>query len=147
MQFFDLHQQFNLDKILVPRKTLDELSHQEWFLAKIRIEHDCISDSNQLKGQAIIQSSENIQIELEWVILDTGHELAILFQGIETQTIEETMIVIKGAQIIQDHESCQPISVQLLSLWIDGTLLPLLPNIRREIKARLNLWDYAEYSD
>ncbi len=36
-------------------------------------------------------------------------------------------------------------SAQALSLWIDGTLLPMMPNIRKEIKARLNLWDYVEY--
>ena len=34
---------------------------------------------------------------------------------------------------------------KLIFLDIDGTLLPMLPNIRKEIKARLNLWDYAEY--
>ena len=49
----------------------------------------------------------------------------------------------KGAQLV-DAEN-QTLSSQALSLWIDGTLLPLMPNIRKEIKARLNLWDYVEY--
>jgi hypothetical protein len=51
--------------------------------------------------------------------------------------------MVKGAKIIDANQ--QVISAQALSLWIDGTLLPMLPNIRKEIKARLNLWDYVEY--
>ena len=56
---------------------------------------------------------------------------------------EETLLLVKGAQIIDSEQ--KNISAQALSLWIDGTLLPMLPNIRREIKSRLNLWDYVEY--
>ena len=51
--------------------------------------------------------------------------------------------MVKGAQIVD--EANQKISAQALSLWIDGTLLALLPNLRKDIKARLNLWDYVEY--
>ena len=51
--------------------------------------------------------------------------------------------MVKGAQLI-DHENNQ-LSAQALRLWIDGTLLALLPHIRKEIKARLNVWDYVEY--
>lgn len=51
--------------------------------------------------------------------------------------------MVKGAQLVDDAQ--QPLSAQALSLWIDGTLLPMLPQIRKEIKARLNLWDYVEY--
>lgn len=143
MQFFDLSKQFNLDDILTPRKTLDDLKHQEWFLSKVRVEYDCISEEDILHGQAIIKSNQNIQIELEWLILDTGYELQVLFKGVETTTSEETLISIKGAQLVD--EDGVTITPQILSLWLDGTLLPLLPNIRKEIKARLNLWDYMEY--
>ena len=143
MQFFDLSRQFNLNDILTPVKTLDELSGQDWYLAKIRVDHDCLGDSEAIEGQAVIQSSQNIQIELGWIIEDTGHELQVLFKGIETAANEQTLVMVNGAKIVDD--AAQGISVQALSLWIDGTLLPLLPNIRREIKARLNLWDYVEY--
>jgi hypothetical protein len=143
MQFFDLSRQFNLNDILTPVKTLDELSGQDWYLAKIRVDHDCLSDSEAIEGQAVIQSSQNIQIELGWIIEDTGHELQVLFKGIETAANEQTLVMVNGAKIVDD--AAQGISVQALSLWIDGTLLPLLPNMRREIKARLNLWDYVEY--
>lgn len=51
--------------------------------------------------------------------------------------------MVKGVQLVDEQQ--QLISAQALSLWIDGTLLPMLPNIRKEIKARLNLWDYVEY--
>jgi len=122
MQFFDLSRQFKLSDILTPVKTLQDLSHQEWFLAKVRVEHDCLSDSDLVEGQVVLKSNQNIQIELEWLIQDTGYELQVLFKGVETEA-----------------------SAQALSLWIDGTLLPMLPNIRKEIKARLNLWDYVEY--
>ena len=85
MQFFDLSRQFNLNDILTPKKTLDDLGGQEWFLSKIRVEYDCpASDSNILEGQAILKSSENIQIELEWVIVDTGYELQILLKVLKT---------------------------------------------------------------
>ncbi|QIO05927.1 hypothetical protein [Acinetobacter shaoyimingii] len=143
MQFFDLSHQFNLNDILTPVKTLDELSEQDWFLAKVRVDHDCLSDSETIEGLVVIQSNQNIQIELGWMIEDTGHELQVLFKGIETEAIEKTLVTINGAKILD--ESAQMISVQALSLWIDGTLLPMMPNIRRDIKARLNLWDYVEY--
>lgn len=143
MQFFDLSRQFNLSNILTPYKTLNELGQQEWFLAKVRVEYDCLSDSETLEGQAVLKSSENIQLELEWIIQDTGSELQVLFKGIETEANEETLLLVKGAQIVDTEQ--KNISAQALSLWIDGTLLPMLPNIRREIKSRLNLWDYVEY--
>ncbi|TCH65217.1 hypothetical protein [Acinetobacter sp. ANC 4862] len=143
MQFFDLSRQFNLSDILTPYKTLNQLGQQEWFLAKVRVEYDCLSDSEILEGQAVLKSSENIQLELEWIIQDTGSELQVLFKGIETEANEETLLLVKGAQIVDSEQ--KKISVQALSLWIDGTLLPMLPNIRREIKSRLNLWDYVEY--
>ncbi|MDK1683282.1 hypothetical protein [Acinetobacter terrestris] len=143
MQFFDLSRQFNLSDILTPYKTLNELGHQQWFLAKVRVEYDCLSDSETLEGQAVLKSSENIQLELEWMIQDTGSELQVLFKGIETEANEETLLLVKGAQIVDAEQ--KNISAQALSLWVDGTLLPMLPNIRREIKSRLNLWDYVEY--
>ena len=143
MQFFDLSRQFNLSDILTPYKTLNELGHQEWFLAKVRVEYDCLSDSEILEGQAVLKSSENIQLELEWMIQDSGSELQVLFKGIETEANEETLLLVKGAQIVDAEQ--KNISAQALSLWIDGTLLPMLPDIRREIKSRLNLWDYVEY--
>ncbi|NNH77849.1 hypothetical protein HLH17_09285 [Acinetobacter sp. ANC 5380] len=143
MQFFDLSRQFNLSDILTPYKTLNELGQQEWFLAKVRVEYDCLSDSEILEGQVVLKSSENIQLELEWIIQDTGAELQVLFKGIETEANEETLLLVKGAQIVDTEQ--KKISAQALSLWIDGTLLPMLPNIRREIKSRLNLWDYVEY--
>ena len=143
MQFFDLSRQFNLSDILTPYKTLNELGYQEWFLAKVRVEYDCLSDSEILEGQAVLKSSENIQLELEWMIQDSGSELQVLFKGIETEANEETLLLVKGAQIVDAEQ--KKISAQALSLWVDGTLLPMLPNIRREIKSRLNLWDYVEY--
>ena len=143
MQFFDLSRQFNLSDILTPYKTLNELGHQEWFLAKVRVEYDCLSDSEILEGQAVLKSSENIQLELEWMIQDSGSELQVLFKGIETEANEQTLLLVKGAQIVGGDQ--KKISAQALSLWIDGTLLPMLPDIRREIKSRLNLWDYVEY--
>ena len=143
MQFFDLSRQFNLSDILTPYKTLNELGQQEWFLAKVRVEYDCLSDSEILEGQAVLKSSENIQLELEWMIQDTGSELQVLFKGIETEANEETLLLVKGAQTVDAEQ--KKISAQALSLWVEGTLLPMLPNIRREIKSRLNLWDYVEY--
>ncbi|NHC02803.1 hypothetical protein G9F31_03320 [Acinetobacter sp. 187] len=143
MQFFDLSRQFNLNDILVPFKTLDQLGQQDWHLAKVRVEHDCENDVEVVEGQAVLKSNSNIQIELEWLIRDTGHELELLFKGIETNETETTLVTVKGAKLIDEQQ--QLISTQALSLWIDGTLLPLMPNIRRDIKARLNLWDYVEY--
>ncbi len=145
MQFFDLSRQFNLNDILLPYKTLDDLGRQEWFLSKVRVEYNCLSESDLLEGQVVLKSNENIQIELEWLILDTGFELQVLFKGIETETNEETLLLVKGAQIIDVEQN--KISAQALSLWLDSTLLPMLPKIRREIKARLNLWDYVEYDN
>ncbi|EET83067.1 hypothetical protein ACE5JW_12330 [Acinetobacter radioresistens] len=146
MQFFDLSRQFNLNDILTPKKTLDDLGGQEWFLSKIRVEYDCLaSDSNILEGQAILKSSENIQIELEWVIVDTGYELQILFKGIEDYRNEHVIVTVKGAQLVE--LSGELVTSQALALWIEGTLLIKLPHIRREIKSRLNLWDYIEYQD
>lgn len=143
MQFFDLSRQFNLNDILTPVKTLENLSQEDWFLAKVRVDHDCVSDSELIEGQVVLKSNQNMQIELGWIIEDTGHELQVLFKGIETETTEQALVMIHGAKIVD--QSNQMISVQALSLWIDGTLLPMLPHIRREIKARLNLWDYVEY--
>ena len=145
MQFFDLSQKFNLDDILIPHHTLDELKMQEWFLSKVRVDHDCLSTNDFLEGQAILKSNKNIEIELEWQIIDTGHSLQVLFKGIETVVSEQTLIVVKGVHLIDAAQ--RKISTQAFSLWIDGTLLALLPNIRSEIKARLNLWDYVEYTD
>ena len=143
MQFFDLSRQFNLSDILTPNKTLNDLEAQEWMLSKVRVEHDCLSENELIEGQAVLKSSQNIQIELEWLIQDTGFELQVLFKGIETPASNETLVLVKGAQLIDANE--QQLSAQALSLWIDGTLLPMMPNIRKEIKARLNLWDYVEY--
>lgn len=143
MQFFDLSRQFKLSDILTPVKTLQDLLQQEWFLSKIRVEHDCLSNSDLIEGQVVLKSSENIQLELEWLIQDTGYELQVLFKGIETEASEETLVVVKGAQLIDEQQ--QLLSAQALSLWLDGSLLPMLPHIRKEIKARLNLWDYVEY--
>ncbi|MDN5511274.1 hypothetical protein [Acinetobacter sp.] len=143
MQFFDLSRQFNLSDILTSHKTLEDLGAQDWFLSKVRVEHDCLSDSEIVEGQAVLKSNQNIQLELEWLIQDTGFELQVLFKGIETAASEETLVMIKGAKLIDANQ--QLISAKALSLWIDGTLLPMLPNIRKEIKSRLNLWDYVEY--
>ena len=143
MQIFDLSRQFKFSHILTPVKTLHDLSQQEWYLAKIRVEHDCLSDSDTVEGQVVLKSSENIQLELEWLIQDSGYELQVLFKGVETEATDETGIMLKGAQLVDEQQ--QVLSTQALSLWIDGTLLPMLPEIRQEIKARLNLWDYVEY--
>lgn len=145
MQFFDLSRQFNLSNILTPFQTLNDLSRQEWFLSKVRVDHDCESDNEILEGQVILKSNHNIQIELEWLIQDTGHELQVLFKGIETPANNETLVIVKGAQLVDEAE--QKLSTQALILWLDGTLLAMLPNLRKEIKARLNLWDYVEYDN
>lgn len=145
MQFFDLNRQFSLSDIVTPLLTLKDLEQQEWWLAKIRVEYDCLANSECLRGQAILKSNYHIQLELDWLLHDTGHELQIQFIGIETPADSETFIIVKGAQLTgTDH---QLLSTSALSLWIEGTLLPMLPNIRKEIKARLNLWDYAQYDD
>ena len=141
MQFFDLSRKFNLDNILTPRKTLTELQQQEWFLSKVRIEHDCLTDTQIISGQVVLCSNEKTEIELEWLIEDTGYSLNVLFKGIETVENETTMMMIKGAVLVDQNDQC--ISILALKLWIDGTLLPMLPGIRTEIKSRLNLWDYA----
>ncbi len=143
MQFFDLSRQFKFSDILTPVKTLHDLSQQEWYLAKIRVEHDCLSESVTVEGQVVLKSNENIQLELEWLIQDNGYELQVLFKGVETEATDEAVIILKGAQLVDEQQ--QLLSAQALSLWIDGSLLPMLPEIRREIKARLNLWDYVEY--
>lgn len=143
MQFFDLNRQFNLNDILTPRKTLHDLSHQEWFLYKIRVEHNCVEPDEVIQGSAVLQSNQNIQLELEWIIVDSGYDLQVLFKGIETDVNDETLIHLKGAHLVDEQGI--DLSTQALSLWIDGTLLPMIPHIRREIKSRLNLWDYVEY--
>lgn len=145
MQFFDLSRQFNLDEIITPPQTLDELAQQNWFLAKVRIEHDCVDESETLAGQVVLRSNFNIQIELEWIIQDTGYELRVLFKGIETETSDQSWVMVKGAKLCDANQNA--VSAQALSLWIDGTLLPLIPHLRHEIKTRLNLWDYVEYAD
>ena len=145
MQFFDLSRQFNLNDLLISSLNLNELSQQEWFLAKIRVDHDCIHENDSVEGQVIIQSNQNVQIELEWLIFDSGYDLQVLFKGIETEVNQQTLLCIKGAKIIDDEK--ERIYSDDLSLWIEGTLLLLLPNIRREIKLRLNLWDYVGFSD
>ncbi|SPL71664.1 hypothetical protein [Acinetobacter stercoris] len=143
MQFFDLGHQFNLNDILLPTQKLDDLQFHDWFLRKVRVEYDCLNSDDILHGQAVIQSDQNIQIELEWAILDTGHELQVTFKGIETIEDSEVLIVVKGAKLVdQDNH---PVSTQILRLWIEGTLLPLLPHIKTQIKSHLNLWDYVEY--
>lgn len=143
MQFFDLSRQFNLDEMIVPPTTLDDLNQQDWFLAKIRVEHDCINESETIEGQVVLKSNSNIQIELEWQIQDTGQELQVVFKGIETETKDQSWILVKGAKLCDAEQN--KLSVQALSLWIDGTLFNLVPHIRREIKACLNLWDYVDY--
>ena len=98
-----------------------------------------------VEGQVVLKSNQNIQIELGWLIQDTGHKLLVQFKGIEKAASEETFVLVKGAQLID--ESQQPLSAGALSLWIVGTLFPMLPQLRKQIKARLNLWDYVEYED
>ena len=92
MQFFDLSRQFNLSNILTPYKTLEDLARQEWFLSKVRVEHDRLSDNDMVEGQVVLKSNQNIQIELRWLIQDTGHELLVQFKGIETAASEETFV-------------------------------------------------------
>lgn len=145
MQFFDLSRQFNLDQMITPPKTLDELAQHDWFLSKIRIEYDCLEESDIVCGQAVLKSNHHIQIELDWVVQDTGHELQVLFKGIETESKDQNWIIVKGARLCDANQNI--LSTQALSLWLDGILLPLIPHIRREIKNCLNLWDYVEYQD
>lgn len=143
MQFFDLNHQFPLSNILNPTRTLEDLSQQHWFLSKVRVEHDCEKDTAIIEGQVVLKSVENVQIELEWFIQDTDHELKVLFKGIETVATAETLVLVKGVQLV--NSTGHSLSSQALSLWIEGTLLEMLPQLRKEIKARLNLWDYVEY--
>ncbi|ENX15846.1 hypothetical protein F894_00838 [Acinetobacter sp. CIP 51.11] len=103
MQFFDLSRQFKFSDILTPVKTLHDLSQQEWYFAKIRVEHDCLSDSDTVEGQVVLKSSENIQLELEWLIQDSGYELQVLFKGVETEATDETGIMLKGAQLVDEQ--------------------------------------------
>lgn len=143
MQFFDLSRQFNLNDILLPFKTLEELGQQDWHLSKVRVEHDCESEHETVEGQVVLKSNLNIEIELEWLIQDTGHELQVLFKGIETPATERILVIVKGAKVVDAEQNS--ISPQALSLWIEGTLLPMMPYLRREIKSRISLWDYVEY--
>lgn len=143
MQFFDLNRQYRLNDILTPFYTLSDLRQQDWYLSKIRVDHDCLHNTEQVEGQAVLCSSQQIQMEMGWLIHDTGHELQVLFKGIETPANQDSMILVKGARLVDQQN--QELSAQALSLWIDGTLLPMLPDIRKEIKSRLSLWDYAEY--
>lgn len=143
MQFFDLSRQFHLRDILTPSKNLSDLEHQNWFLSKVRVDHDCETDSDVIEGQVILKSNENIQIELEWIIQDTGFELQVLFKGIEIEAKAATYVTVKGAKLFDENQ--HELTAQALSLWIDGTLFNMLPNLRKEVKARLNLWDYVEY--
>ncbi len=145
MQFFDLSQSFHLNDIFIPKMTLDNLSGQNWILAKIRTEHDCLQETSPLQGQVVLKSNQNIFIELSWKIEDTGHALHVLFKGIETQEQDETLILVQGATLLDENED--KISTQALMLWLDGTLLPMLPNLRQAVKTYLNLWDYVEYQD
>lgn len=143
MQFFDLHRQFNFNDLLTPHMTLSQIGGQDWYLAKVRVEHDCLNESPALFGQVVLQSDQSIQIELDWVIQDTGHELQVLFKGIETKEFGPSRLLLSGAQLVDEAD--QILSAEAFSLWIEGTLLPMLPNLRRDIKACLNLWDYVEY--
>lgn len=143
MQFFDLNRSFHLDDILTPYYTLEDLNHQEWILAKVRVEHDCLNETEHLEGHAVLRSNQGIQIELDWMIQDTGHELLVLFKGIETPIAAQQGIIVKGAQLVDVDQKI--ISAHALSVWVDTVLLNLLPQLRRDIKARLNLWDYVEY--
>ncbi|WP_298144444.1 hypothetical protein [uncultured Acinetobacter sp.] len=143
MQFLDLQRQFNFNDLLTPYTTLAQLGGQDWVLAKVRVEHDCLHESAHLNGQVVLQSDQAIHIELDWVIVDTGHELQVLFKGIETQDFGASRLMVSGAQVVDAEQ--QVISAEALSLWLDATLLPMLPTLRRDIKARLNLWDYVEY--
>ena len=145
MQFFDLSRQFNLDQMITPSYNLNELAEQDWFLAKVRVEYDCLNASDSVAGQVVLKSNCNVEIELAWIIQDTGHALHVLFEGIETQSTPHSGVMLKGARLCDVNQ--KPLSAQALSLWIDGTLLPMLPHLRREIKAHLNLWDYVEYEN
>lgn len=150
MQFFDLNRQFNLNDLLIPRQTLAQLSEQEWYLSKVRVEYDCLStcESDIMQGQAVLQSNQNIQIELDWILHDNQQELKILFLGIDTEIEQhhpQHFIVIKGAEIVDEDQ--KKLSVHALCLWLDGTLFKLLPQLRQTVKSRLNLWDYVTYGD
>ena len=62
---------------------------------------------------------------------------------LETPANHETLLIVKGAQLVNDNQ--EKLSTQALILWIDGTLLAMISNLRKDIKSRLNLWDYVEY--
>ena len=40
----------------------------------------------------VTATAENIQIELEWLILDTGFELQVLFKGADSNTKCDTFV-------------------------------------------------------
>lgn len=143
MQFFDLNHQFPRDAHCPPIFTLEELNKHHWFLAKVRVEYNCLSKQELVSGQAVLQSNHNLQIELDWVIHDTGHELQVLFKGIETNEYGASRLLVTGAQLVDQQQHL--VSVQALSLWIDSSLLSMLPKLRRDIKSYLGLWDYVEY--
>ena len=54
-----------------------------------------------------------------------------------------TFVTVKGARLVDENQ--HELKAQALSLWIDATLLNMIPNLRKEVKARLNLWDYVGY--
>ena len=151
MQFFDLNRQFNLNDLLIPRQTLAQLAQQEWYLSKVRVEYDCLTEqaSDVMQGQVILQSNQNIQIELDWILHDTGQELNLLFLGIDTEVEENSTaqhyIIVKGAEIVDQNQ--KKLSSHALCLWLDGTLFSLLPHLRQAVKSRLNLWNYVTYAD
>jgi hypothetical protein len=67
-----------------------------------------------VEGQVVLKSNQNIQIELEWLIQDTGHELLVQFKGIETAASEETFVLPKVAVAI--HRSIVHLSPKQKSL-------------------------------
>ena len=106
---------------------------------------------NQMKNVRNNREYENFSKQIEYLRLDnelnqnqdTGHELQVLFKGIETPANHETLLIVKGAQLVDKNQ--EKLSTQALILWIDGTLLAMISNLRKDIKSRLNLWDYVEY--
>lgn len=144
MQFFDLSHQFKLDDLLPSQFTLKALSEQHWQLAKIRVEHDCLKDQEQLEGQIILMSNQQVYIELDWQLQDTGSKINLVYPALATQQ-ENKGIWVKGAQLI-DHEQ-EAVSNSALKLWLDGTLSTMHAEIEQRIKAYLNIWDYVEYQD
>src|SRR5690606_39965987 len=96
-----------------------------------------------VQARVVLKVSANSQLELVSLMQDSSYELQVLCKGVQTEATRETGIMLKGAQLVDGQQ--RVLSAQALSLWIDGTLLPMVPEIRQEIKARLNLWDYVEY--